>query len=308
VVRDISMSPTTAPTIGALDSLDAVATADSVTKARTELALTGTASLVGSVRGGQGVMGYVTPRRFDDQTKSRRWRDRSQDPLNPQRDIYFPAALVIAGFLGMLAWVTVAADVGPFGVVLVGMATGFATAVKTVVLVALALVASPMFGLSFGNFRTAMGKFAAAIIFSDMLLLWLAVLTDHVAGPNSGNGARGTAMFATLLVAIALVGLLVRFLFDMEWDETALVSLPLAMGSLVLGFILKVLAFVVLVLLLGASRGGAATPVAPTFALGPAVGGGAGGTSAVDGDEGEGDDGAGSVDRADPVAGLGVSP
>jgi hypothetical protein len=233
---------------------------------------------------GGAVMGYVTPRRFDDQTKSRRWRDRSQDLLHPPRDIYLPAGLVVAGFLGMLAWATLAADVGPFGVVLVGMATGFATAIKTVALVSMALVAAPMFGLSFGTFRTAIGKFAAVIIFTDMTLLWLGVATDHMAGPTGGSGARGTGMFVTLLLAVALVGFLVRFLFDMDVDETAVVSLPLALASLVLGFILKVLAFVVLMLLLGASRGGSAR-VAPTFAMGPGAGVGAGGGTAADEDE-----------------------
>ena len=54
-VRDLSMSPTTAPTIVMLDSLDVLAQVDSGTKTRTELALTGTAVLAGSVRGGEGL-------------------------------------------------------------------------------------------------------------------------------------------------------------------------------------------------------------------------------------------------------------
>jgi hypothetical protein len=214
----------------------------------------------------------------------RRWRDRSQDPLDPQRDIYLPAGLVIAGFLGMLAWLMLAADVGPFGVVLVGMATGVATAVKAAALAALALVAAPMFAINVGNFRTATGKFAAVVIFSDMVLLWLGVATDHLAAPG-GGGLRGAALFGTLLFAMALYGFLVWLLFGTEWDETAVVSLPLALASLVLGFVLKVLVVVVLVLVLGGSRGGAA----PTFAAGPAVGGG---TTATNGDDEEsGEDG-----------------
>jgi len=237
-------------------------------------------------RGGRAFSGYVTPRRFDaDQPKTRRWRDRSQDPLNLQRDVYLPAGLVIIGFVGMLAWVTLAADVGPFGVVLVGMATGFASAIKAAVLAALALLAGPLFAISCGNYRTAMGKFAAGLIFSDMVLLWLGVATDQMAGPNVGNGLRGAALFGTLLLAMALVGFLVWLLFGMEWDETAVVAVPLALGSLVLGLILKGIAFVVLVLILNGSGRAGTAPVPPTFALGPALGGG--GVSASAGDDEE---------------------
>jgi hypothetical protein len=237
-------------------------------------------------RGGRAFRGYVTPRRFDaDQPKTRRWRDRSQDPLNPQRDVYLPVGLVIAGFLGMLGWLTLAADVGPFGVVLVGMATGFASAIKAAVLAALALLAGPLFAISCGNYRTAMGKFAAVLIFSDMVLLWLGAATDHLAGPTVGNGLRGAALFGTLLLELALVGFLVWLLFGMEWDETAVVAVPLALGSLVLGLILKGIAFVVLVLILNGSGRAGAAPVPPTFALGPAVGGG--GASASSGDDEE---------------------
>jgi hypothetical protein len=237
-------------------------------------------------RGGRAFRGYVTPRRFDaDQPKTRRWRDRSQDPLNVQRDVYLPAGLVIAGFLGMLGWLTLAADVGPFGVVLVGMATGFASAIKAAALAALALLAGPLFAISCGNYRTAMGKFAAVLIFSDMVLLWLGVATDHLAGPNVGNGLRGAALFGTLLLEMALVGFLVWLLFGMEWDETAVVAVPLALGSLVLGLILKGIAFVVLVLILNGSGRARAVPVPPTFALGPALGGGGAAASAGDDEE-----------------------
>lgn len=55
VVRDLSMSPRSSPTIAALDSLEAVAAADTTIKARAELQLTGTATLTGSVRGTEGL-------------------------------------------------------------------------------------------------------------------------------------------------------------------------------------------------------------------------------------------------------------
>ena len=55
VVRDLSMSPTTSPSIAALDSLEMAAAADTTVAARAELQLVGTASLTGSVRGAEGL-------------------------------------------------------------------------------------------------------------------------------------------------------------------------------------------------------------------------------------------------------------
>jgi hypothetical protein len=55
VVRDLSMSPRSSPTIAALDSLEAAAASDSTVKARAELQLVGTATLTGSVRGAEGL-------------------------------------------------------------------------------------------------------------------------------------------------------------------------------------------------------------------------------------------------------------
>jgi len=55
VVRDLSMSPTTSPSIAALDSLELAAAKDSTIKARAELQLVGTSTLTGSVRGSEGL-------------------------------------------------------------------------------------------------------------------------------------------------------------------------------------------------------------------------------------------------------------
>ena len=55
VVRDLSMSPTTAPSIAALDSLELAAARDTTIAARAELQLVGTATLTGSVRGSEGL-------------------------------------------------------------------------------------------------------------------------------------------------------------------------------------------------------------------------------------------------------------
>ncbi|HEV7991775.1 MAG TPA: carboxypeptidase-like regulatory domain-containing protein [Gemmatimonadaceae bacterium] len=55
VVRDLSMSPSSSPSIAALDSLDLAAAADTTVATRAELQLVGTASLTGSVRGAEGL-------------------------------------------------------------------------------------------------------------------------------------------------------------------------------------------------------------------------------------------------------------
>jgi hypothetical protein len=149
-------------------------------------------------------------------------------------------------------------------VVLVALAAGVSTVVKTICIIALALVAAPMFGISFGDFRTAIAKFAAVIIFTDMALLWLAEIIEHVAGSSGGRAPRGSGL-VTILLATALIGFLVRFLFDMDAEETGYVALPLAIASLIIGFILKVLAVAVLAGLADAANNSSG-PVASTAA------------------------------------------
>jgi hypothetical protein len=187
-------------------------------------------------------------------------RDRSADIHDVRRDLLLPLGLIAAGFVGMLAWAVLAADAGAGGIVLVTLAAFVSTVVKTICIIALALIAAPMFGISFGDFRTAIAKFAAVIIFTDMALLWLSEIIEHVAGSSGGRAPRGSGI-VTILLATALISFLVRFLFDMDSEETGYVALPLAIASLIIGFILKVLAVAVLEGLATAANN-ANTPVA----------------------------------------------
>lgn len=183
-------------------------------------------------------------------------RDRTAEIDDVRRDLLLPLGLIAAGFVGMLAWALTAADAGAAGAVVVSLAVGLSTLVKTFVIILLALVAAPMFGVSFGPLRTAVAKFAAVIIFTDMGLLWLDEIVDAVAGEATGRGARRGTWLVTLLFATALVSFLVRFLFDMDSEEVGYVAAPLVIASLVIGFFLKLVAVGVLMGIAGAGDGG----------------------------------------------------
>lgn len=173
-------------------------------------------------------------------------RRRGDGIISPTRDYYLPAGLLAAGFLGILVWAFTAAEAGAGGLVLVAVGTGLVTLIKTGIVIGLALVVAPMFGVSFGEFKTAILKFAAILVFTDMALLWLDEIVEAVAGTSQGRGARKTELLVTLLFATTLVAILTRFLFDMDAEETGMVALPLVIASLVIGFVLKVILVVVL--------------------------------------------------------------
>ena len=183
-------------------------------------------------------------------------RGRSSQIHDVRRDVFLPLALIGAGFLGMIVWALTAAGGGAVGAVVMSIAVGASTLIKTFVIILLALVAAPMFGVSFGDFRTAIAKFAAVIIFTDMGLLWLDEIMDAVAGEATGRGARKLSWLITLLFATAVVSFLVRFLFDMDSEEVGYVAVPLVIASLVIGFVLKLIAVGVLMGMMGAANAG----------------------------------------------------
>lgn len=174
------------------------------------------------------------------------------------RDFYAPAALLAIGFVAMAAWAAREVDAGALGVMLVSLAVAVTTLVKTAVLTGLALLIAPRFGISFGDLRTAILKIAAIVVFTDAADLWLDVIMDATgAGNPQGRGARRGAFLASLLLAVALIGILSRYLFDMDADEVGMFAVPMALVSRVVGFVLKVIT-------IGLLAGVAAGPAAPT--------------------------------------------
>ena len=168
---------------------------------------------------------------------------------HPPRDLYVPVALLVAGFFATFAWAIVEVDAGAFGVIVVSIITSVFTVIKTAILIALALVIAPRFGVSFGELRTAILKFAALVIFTDAALLWFDFAVEAAGGVRPGRISI-RIMAISLFFSAALIGSLMLYLFDMERDDTALVAFPFALASKIIGFVLNLIAVVILSALL----------------------------------------------------------
>ena len=193
------------------------------------------------------------------------------------RDVYAPAGLLVGSFLAMLLWATAHMQV-PLGTLAnTAFLAAVVTAIKTTLLITLALVAAPRIGVSFGPFPTATLKFVAIIIVIDAAILWLEVLMNNGGAWRSAR-AHARAVLISLLLACAIASFLCHYLFVMNRDETARVAFPLALLSRLLGFIVKILLGVALVAIYAPrvkspaaappTRPAAAAPV-PTPAVNP---------------------------------------
>ena len=63
-------------------------------------------------------------------------------------------------------------------------------------------------------------------------------------------------VFVKTVLAAAIISALCHYLFDMDAEETGMFALPLALISLVLGFVLKIVAIVALAVIVGAGTDG----------------------------------------------------
>ena len=241
---------------------------------------------------GRTTMGYAVPRAPPASTARPR-RDRSQEPLNSLRDIHIPVALVIGGFFGILAWAFVGYGTGPFGPLFMAMAAGLSSAVKTAIVVAVAVVAAPMFGVSLGDYRTAAARLASVLVFTDACLLWLDVVLERLVTPASAPAMRGLSLCVSLFVRAALVAVLVRYLFDFDLEETGIVALPTALAAMIVGLVVKGIIIVAAAIFM-ASRGKGLPPAPgapPKLAAAPAARSGAAAAAEEESDEDEGDAG-----------------
>jgi hypothetical protein len=205
-------------------------------------------------------LGYVSARR----------KPRHEDVsilISPMRDTYVPLGLVITGFIAMVLWALLALDTTPSRAVVVLFASGVTTAIKTAVLVGLALVIAPHAGLSLGSFWSALLKLAAIVIFSDAMLMWVEEWMASIGALPSGGYRRGwgRVRWLELLLAAAVIGFLMSYLFDMDGEEVGWVAMPIAITSWFVGLVMKLL---VLSVLYGGLAGAAAAQTA--------AGGGAG--------------------------------
>jgi hypothetical protein len=186
-------------------------------------------------------LGYVSTR-----------RKRPEEDVNkliaPMRDTYVPLGLAVAGFIGMILWAILGLDTTASEAVVVLFASGVTTAIKTAVLVGLALLIAPHAGLSLGTFWSALLKLAAIVIFSDAMLMWVEEWMESVGAlPRLGyRRGWGRVRWIELLLAAAVIGFLMSYLFDMDREEVGFVAMPIAVTSWIVGLIMKLFVLSVL--------------------------------------------------------------
>ena len=193
-------------------------------------------------------MGYVA-------TQSRAEKYRRTGPaedslVSKPRDVYLPYGLCVAGGLAIFAWAMYALGVRSDGIAMVSVVAGLITLIKTGVILGLALMFAPKLGISFGDFGTAVRKLVAVVVVSDAALLWAGTIMDELGATRPGWISLREVVIRVVLAA-AIISALCHFLFDMDAEETGMFAVPLALISLVLGFVLKIAAFVALAALFG---------------------------------------------------------
>ncbi len=209
---------------------------------------------------------------------TRKDRFAADNLIDNRRDVYFPTGLFIVGMLGLLAWAVFAAHASSEGIILFSLLILVKTVIKVGVLIGLALLVAPAAGLSFGSFWHAVLKFAAIIVFADMVLMWTESWIDSLGGSGGGNrrGRSMVGLLKTLLLA-AFIAIQCRFLFDMDSEETGMIAVPMAIVNRILEFVLWIVIIGVLEGMMTATVAPAPPPVtspavaAPSSAQGPDV-------------------------------------
>ena len=215
------------------------------------------AMVPGMAGAGAGV-GAVPYRSANDREQREKRRFSFEAMTDPTRDIYVPAAVLVAGFIGILLWAIFGVGAPPQGAMVVSLAAAVSTLIKTLVVIGFAVVIAPALGISFGPFPTAALKFAAMIIFTDAALMWMNVVVDHFSGGIGPQGRRAlwAHLVVSLLLATALISFFASYMFGMDSEETKWIALPFAIILQFVGFVLKVIAVVVIVAMMSGGTPG----------------------------------------------------
>ncbi len=171
-----------------------------------------------------------------------------QDSLtDPVRDLYVPSGLIAAGLLGSLIFVFAQTHLGINGVMIVCVLVSILTAIKIGALIFAALALAPLIGISFGILSHAILKFTAIIIFIDAATLWVDVIFKAT-GAISPNGLTPILylMFVHFALAVMMLGGLCAYLFSLDWNEVAMLAVPMAILSWIVGLIVSVILFALL--------------------------------------------------------------
>lgn len=191
--------------------------------------------------------------------ESKRKKDRfdADNLIDTKRDIYLPAGLFIVGMLGLLAWAIVQAKADSTGVAIFSVLIAVKTFIKTAILIGLAFIVAPIGGLSFGSLWHAILKFAAMIVFADAVLMWMEDWIDSLGGSSGRRVSIYISLLKTMLLG-AFIAIQLRFLFDMDSEETGMIAIPMAIVN-------RILEFVIWIVIIGILEGmmAAATPPPP---------------------------------------------
>ena len=189
---------------------------------------------------------------------------------HPPRDLYIPVGLLVVGVLGIIAW-AISLGAGSGGIILVSLITGIATLVKTAILIGLAFMFAPMLGVSFGDARTAILKFAAIIVFTDAVGLWFEEIVEMVGGMPGGRRGRGRIFWLEMFLIAGLISAMCYYLFDMDSEDTGTFAIPFAVISRILDWILGLILGAILAGIVSAATTAAAPPAPPAAAATPAA-------------------------------------
>ena len=206
-------------------------------------------------------------------TADDRRRDRfsADNMMHAPRDVYVPSALLIIAFVGLIVWTSVSLGGGPVMVAIISAIFSVITVIKMIVLIGLAMLIAPHFGISFGTFWTGVLKFAAIILITDIALLWVNEWIESVGGMPSGRRGRGRIILIQLVLTAAIISALSRYLFDMDNEETGMFALPFAFVSWLCGLVVSIVLAAVIRSMLAPAPAVAPTPAAPTPAVTPAA-------------------------------------
>jgi hypothetical protein len=178
------------------------------------------------------------------------------------RDLYLPVGLLGVGFAGMTAWAIEGIGANTGGAVAVAGFTVISTAVKTAILLGLAMIIAPWAGIIYRGVGKGAFKLAAIIVFTDAADLWLDFIMEATGAKRRGYISL-RLILASLALAAVLIGFLSRLLFDTDAEETKTFAMPLAILSQVIGFVLKVIVVVVILGIAGSARSPSAPAPSP---------------------------------------------
>jgi hypothetical protein len=180
--------------------------------------------------------------------------------LDMQRDIYAPLAFMVTGFILYISFYVAQFNMGPNGIFLMGIGLSIMTVLEVAFLTAFALVIAGPLGVGFGDFRTAILKLAAIVIFNDGIITWVDALFAKYAGGVGAGGLFGFGVVG-LPIAAGIYWSLFIYLFSMDPGDSWLVVVILTVVYRIFRWIL-IFMLLAMVLNWGGVRSGAISTMA----------------------------------------------